>query len=96
MILEHANEDRLEALIAANAREVVLLRDELQMESEDEQRERRGVDEDLIEVGGARREHRRDGERRREDPLEPAKELVVIERVKMKERPERLLRILVP
>ena len=96
MLFEDPYEGRLQALVATHAREVVLLRDELEMQRDDQQRKRDGVSKDLIEVCRPLGELRNDGEALLERALEGAEELGVVEGVEPQQRDEGIAGIDVP
>src|SRR5262249_4692492 len=93
VLLEETHEVRFEHLVSPNAREIVLLRDELQVERHDEQRERRRVLQGLRELRLRWEETRRDRQRADERRLERREELVVVERVEAKQRGEHVPRL---
>ena len=84
---------RLEGLVAAHAREVVLLRNELQMQGEHEQRQRRHARDGAREIRRRRDQPRLHGKRVSELGLEREEQLVVIEAVELEERRKHLARL---
>jgi hypothetical protein len=93
VLLQEANEARLERFVTPHAREVMLLSDQLEVEREHQQSKRRRGSERCVEIARARHFPRRDGKGGRELLLERSKELVVIEDVETQQRNEHVTRV---